>query len=92
MKYMIVWKTVPGHYKPAVEQFLRTGGPLPAGLKKVGRWHVPGSTLGWHLMEGDDLGAVAEHVAEWANTLEIEVYPVIEDDQAGAASAKVYGK
>jgi hypothetical protein len=91
MKTMVVWRTVPGKYKPAVEQFLKTGGPLPAGVNRLGRWHVPGSILGWHLMDGDP-AAIAEHVAEWADFLELEVYPVIEDDAAGAAAKKVYGK
>ena len=91
MKTMIVWRTVPGKYKPAVEAFLKAGGPVPPGAKTVGRWHTPGSTLGWHLIEGD-LTAVAEHVAEWGDLLEIEVYPVIEDADAGAAASKVYGK
>ena len=67
---MIVWRTVPGKYKPAVEAFLKAGGPVPPGAKTVGRWHTPGSTLGWHLIEGD-LTAVAEHVAEWGDLLEI---------------------
>ena len=91
MKTMIVWKTVPGSYKPAVENFLRTGGPLPAGLNRVGRWHVPGSILGWHVVEGD-LALVAQHVAEWANQIELEVYPVIEDAEASSAASKVFGK
>ena len=30
--------------------------------------------------------------AEWADFLELEVHPVIEDDAAGAAAKKVYGK
>lgn len=88
---MIVWRTVPGKYKPAVEAFLKAGGPVPRGSKTVGRWHTPGSTLGWHLIEGD-LTAVAEHIAEWADLLQTEVYPVIEDADAGAAASKVYGK
>lgn len=46
MKIMVVWRTVPGKYKAAVEQFLSTGGLPPAGAKSLGRWHVPGSTLG----------------------------------------------
>jgi hypothetical protein len=42
-------------------------------------------------MEGDP-AAIAEHVAEWADVLELEVHPVIEDDAAGAAATKVFGK
>jgi len=92
MKFMVVWKTVPGKYKTAVDQFLKTGGPVPAAAKTVGRWHTPGSTLGWHLIEASDPALVAEHVAEWADVLEIDVYPVIEDTEAGAAAKKAFGK
>lgn len=91
MKVMVVWKTVPGKYKTAVDHFLKSGGPVPDGAKTVGRWHTPGSSLGWHLIETRDLGLVAEHVAEWADVLELDVYPVIEDAEAGAAAKKVFG-
>jgi hypothetical protein len=92
MKVMIVWKSVPGKYKTAITAFLEKGGPIPTGAKTVGRWHTPGSTLGWHLMETNDLGLVAEHVAEWADLLEAEVYPVLEDADAGAAAKRAMGK
>ncbi len=92
MKIMIVWKTVTGKYNDAVNEFLRGGGPVPAGAKTIGRWHTPGSTLGWHLIETNDLAIVAEHVAGWAEMLECEVYPVIEDAEAGAAAKKAFGK
>ncbi|HMK21162.1 MAG TPA: DUF3303 family protein [Terriglobales bacterium] len=49
------------------------------GFKTVGRWHVLGSILGWHLLEGDDATLLARHVAEWAEVIELEVNPVIED-------------
>jgi hypothetical protein len=65
---------------------------VPAGAKTAGRWHTPGSTLGWHLIEASDLALVAEHVADWADLLEIEVYPVIEDTEAGAAAKKASEK
>ena len=56
------------------------------------RWHVPGSTLGWHLFEVDNMTALAEHAAEWADLLELEVYPVIEDAAAGEAAKKALSK
>ena len=92
MKFMVTWRTRPGLYKQAVQQFLKTGGGPPKGFKTVGRWHVPGSVLGWHLLEGDDPGGLAEHVAEWADVLELELNPVIEDAAAAQAAANVFGK
>jgi hypothetical protein len=91
MKVMVVWKTVTGKYKTAVEEFLRRGGPVPTGGNSLGRWHTPGSTRGWHLIEGD-LSAIAQHVSEWADVLECEVYPVLEDTEAAAAAQKAFGK
>jgi len=91
MKVMVVWRTVPGKYKTAVEAFLRAGGPVPPGAKTIGRWHVPGSVLGWHLIEGE-LAAIGQHIAEWADLLECELYPVIEDEEAATAAKKGFGK
>jgi hypothetical protein len=92
MKYMVVWKTIPGKYKTALDQFLRTGAPAPAEGKTLGRWHVPGSMHGWHLIEASGPEALAEHAAEWADVLELEIHPVLEDAAAAAAAQKVFGK
>src|ERR1051326_6741741 len=89
MKIMIVWRTVPGKYNTAVEAFLHGGGPVPAGAKTLGRWHVPGSILGWHLVEGD-LSVVGQHVAQWADLLECEVYPVLDDAEAADAAKRAF--
>jgi hypothetical protein len=54
----------------------------------IGRWHAPGSTRGFLLVETDDLTALAEHAAEWSDVLAAEVTPVLDDAEAGAAIAK----
>jgi hypothetical protein len=35
---------------------------------------------------------VAQHVSEWSDVLGAEVYPVIEDAEAGAAAQKALGR
>lgn len=92
MKYMIAWKIQPGSYKATIEAFLEGGAPVPPGMETVGRWHTPGSVSGWHLVEGDDVEALAQHVAEWAGHVELEVSPVIEDQAAADSLSKIYGK
>jgi len=91
MKCMVTWKISPGSYKAAVERFLKTGAPVPAGLKTIGRWHVPGSACGWHLIEGE-AAAMAELSATWGDLLELQTTPVIEDAEAASSLAKVHGK
>lgn len=91
MKYMISWKIPPGKYVGAAERFLHSGAPVPEPLTLVGRWHAPGSMYGWALIEGDDPIAMAQHSAEWARYLEIQVTPVLDDYEASAGISKVYG-
>jgi hypothetical protein len=91
MKYMLSWSIPTSTYKPAVEAFLSGGAPMPEGLASLGRWHALGSTRGWLLCEAKDPVALAQHVAEWATMLEIEVSAVIDDEQAGTAASRVYG-
>jgi len=91
MKYMITWQIDPGAYKATVESFLEGGAPVPEGMKTLGRWHTPGSISGWHLVEGD-VETLAQHVAEWGAKIDLEVFPVIEDEAAASSLSKIYGK
>ncbi len=91
MKFMVTWKIPPGCHKPAAEAFVKAGAPAPAGMEILGRWHAPGSADGWALIQGNDMKAIAQHMAEWANLLELRVTPVIEDKDAGESLARVYG-
>jgi hypothetical protein len=91
MKFMVAWKIPPGCYKTAIDRFLSTGAPDPKGLKTIGRWHTPGSACGWHVVEGDAT-AVAELESFWADVIETQITPVIEDGEAASSMAKVHKK
>ena len=92
VKFMLTWRTRPGLYKAAFKQFLETGGPPAKGVTQVARYHVPGSVLGWHVLETNDMTALAEHVNTWGDLIDIELHPVVEDAQAGEAAGRVFGK
>jgi len=91
MKYMVTWTISPANYTAAVERFLKTGAPAPKGMKTLGRWHTAGSSRGFHLVEGSD-AALAELNAEWADLLDLQAVPVVEDDVAGAVAKKILAK
>jgi hypothetical protein len=91
MKYMVTWTISPANYTAAVERFLKTGAPAPKGMKTLGRWHTAGSSRGFHLVEGAD-AALAELNAEWADLLDLQAVPVVEDDVAGAVAKKILAK
>jgi len=58
----------------------------------IGRWHAPGSVRGWLLVEANDPKPLYEHAAQWANLLDVQVTPIVEDNEAAQALSKVYGK
>ena len=88
---MLSWKIRPDAYQSVVSAFLAGGAPVPSGLTLVGRWHAPGTSYGWLIVEGD-IEAVAEHVSEWSSLAELSVTPVIDDTEASNALRKAHGK
>ena len=65
-------------------RFLETGGLPPEGVTMLGRWHALGADQVFVLAESDDPVAVYRWAAMWADLLEIEMIPVIDDaDAAG---------
>ena len=90
MKYMATWTVQAGMTEAVAKAFLESGAKAQEGHEILGRWHQPGSNKGWVLVQGD-ITAIAAHMAEWGKYLHIELTPVIEDDQAGEAMARIYG-
>ena len=64
MKYMVTWNIPTDSYRAAVEAFLSSGAPMPERLTALGRWHAPGSSYGWLLVETENPTSLAEHMVE----------------------------
>lgn len=79
MKFMVTWSVRPDLLKSAVTRFLSSGGPVPQGVKTLGRWHKADGSGGFHLLETEDLKGVLQHAADWADLLDVTVAPVLED-------------
>jgi hypothetical protein len=91
MKFMVAWTLSAANFKEALGRFMKTGGAMPEGLKMHGRWHAPGGKKGFLLVEGSE-AALTEHIIEWADLLEADIYPVVDDAEAAAVLARVSGK
>ena len=89
MKFMVAWAIPPENHNAAITAFLAGGAPMPDGLVALGRWHAPGSQRGWLLCETKDPGILYEHIAEWSSLLTSHVTPVVDDEMAATALAKV---
>lgn len=92
MKFMTTWSARPGVVRDAVARFLATQGVPPAGVTQLGRWHATDLSGGYVLYEAGSFAAIFEAAALWADLLELDTVPVIEDAEAGPILAKVFSK
>ena len=91
MNFISTWKVKPGKIQEAVDRFLGSSDDMPAGVKSIARWHRVDMQGGVHLIEADDPGAMAQYSAGWADLLDIETYPAMQDAQAVEAYSRIPG-
>jgi Protein of unknown function (DUF3303) len=90
MKYLVSWSVPQPAARAAIERFLKTGGAPPEGVTQVGRWFGMNGK-GCSIVEASDPKGVFALVSEWQEFIEIEATPVMEDEDAAAVLAKLYG-
>jgi len=88
MKFIVTWKLPHTSVVHTQARFLETGGPPPAGVKMLGRWHGM-SGGGVAIAETSDAKALYTWMAHWNDLLEFEITPCVEDAEAGEVMAAV---
>jgi hypothetical protein len=84
MKYIVTFPLTSVGYKERVKRFLETGALPPAGVTMHGRWHTLAQDRCFLLAETEDPSAIYKWVSMWADMINFEVHPVLDDKQAAA--------
>ena len=92
MLFIITWTGSPGKRDAAFARFVKTGGPPPAGVKMLHRWHAVGRFSGFAVAEASDAAAMQQWALEWSDLMAMDVYPVLTDEQAAPLIAAAIGK
>jgi hypothetical protein len=92
MKIMSTWTVRPGCKKEAISQFMTSKGAAPEGVKLLGRWHNTDGSGGFFLAETDNPSALYEGSNQWADLVDFHGHTVVEDAEAAAVLAKMFGK
>ena len=86
MKFMISWSSFPETRHDAYKGFAQmTDADDEAdhpGVKLIGRWHDLVAAGGVLICESDDISAVQSWALNWSGVLNIEVRPVVDDNEA----------
>lgn len=91
MKTMLVWSLKSGALREAAGRFLAGQANPPDGLTLLGRWHSVDLSIGFSLYEGADAAAMYAASTPWADILDLKVYVVVEDAEAGAILSQTFG-
>ena len=83
MKFMLTfsWKPDAKTRAEGIDRFLKTGGKPPKGATLLGRWTRADFSGGYDLLESDDPQALAEFALMWSDLMQLEIFPVLEDEQ-----------
>ena len=82
MKFMVTYPLTRRGYKERITRFLETGAPPPEEVAMLGRWFTVSHNRGFMLAETDDPKALFRWVSQWADLVDFEIDPVIEDEDA----------
>jgi hypothetical protein len=59
------------------------------GVKIIGRWHDMAGRTGTLIVESNDIAAVHRYIGLWNPYMEMELTPVVDDDEAAATARRI---
>jgi hypothetical protein len=87
MKYMVAWTVSPENFAPAMARFKQEDPKPPASVKTLGRWVGVAGMEGFSLYETDDAAALWKLSSKWADLIDVQVIPVLTDEEVAKAAA-----
>ena len=81
MHFMLTYRFEPKHRNQAIARFKVTAGRTPKGVQLLGRWTTADLSGGFALLQSYDIKALVEFTLGWSDLMELEIVPLIEDNQ-----------
>jgi hypothetical protein len=93
MKFMVNWSIGEENWLSVLEVFSsmtpEQRADVGEDVKMIGRWHEPTSKTGVAIMETTNLAALNRYLNMWNPFMEVEVVPVLDDEETAALSKEI---
>jgi Domain of unknown function (DUF3303) len=93
MKFMVNWSIYQESWLPVLDKWTsltpEERADTGAGVTLVGRWHDLGSRTGVAIVETSDAAALARYLGEWNPHMDLDVSPVLDDEEAAKAGKAI---
>ncbi len=88
MKFMVSWSVDQDKWLPILKKWASMTPEERAdggeGVKIIGRWHDTASRTGVAICEATDLMALHRYLGQWNPSMDMEVAPVLDDEETAA--------
>lgn len=96
MKFIVNWKVHPEKRVQVLTTWCgltaKQRADLGPGLRMIGRWHNVAEYTGVLLVEADDAAALAVYLGQWNPVMDLDVAPVLDDEETAAAGKALLAK
>jgi hypothetical protein len=86
MKFWCSWSIPQENWLLVIKKFASMSSQEQAnagdGVKIIGRWHDVAARTGVAIFESNDLAAVQRYIGLWNPHMEIDLIPVLDDEEA----------
>ena len=93
MKFMVSWSVNHEQWLPILEKFVgmtpEQRADVGDDVKMIGRWHDTNSRTGVAIMETTDLAALNRYLGQWNAFIDLNVAPVLDDEETAALAKDV---
>ncbi|UCF38337.1 MAG: DUF3303 family protein [Acidobacteriota bacterium] len=93
MKFMVTWRVHPEKRVDIMKHWI---GLTPAqradcgeGVKMIGRWHNEVEFTGVAIVESNDTAALSAYLMQWNPYMDMDIAPVLDDEESAAVGKKV---
>jgi len=95
MKFMVTWKIplekrqdIMKHWASMTPKQRADAGP---DVKILGRWHNEAEFTGVAICETDSAAALSLYLMQWNHSMDMDVAPVLDDEESAAVGKKALG-
>jgi hypothetical protein len=96
MKFMATWSIEQDKWLPILKKWSsmtpKERADAGAGVKIIGRWHEMAGRRGVIVVEATDIAAVYRYTGQWNPFMDIDIAPVVDDEESAAIAKTIAGQ
>ena len=93
MKFMINWSINEDKWLPVLKKWVSMSPQERSntgdGVRMIGRWLDMAGRTGVLIVESNDLAAVHRYIGQWNPYMDIDLTPVVDDEESAAISRQI---